>query len=213
MNEKKVALFDLDGVVFDTEPLYTQFWSKVFEQYHPEQPNLVTAIKGQTLIWIYDRYFANSPQLQHEITTQLTAFEQTMPFEYVFGFEEFMSQLHQLNVKTAVVTSSNKSKMQQVYNQHPDFKARFDHVFTAEDFIESKPHPYCYQLGASFFGVKPVECVAFEDSINGFKAVTAAGMPLVGLSTSNPIEVISEYAEVVIPNYLQVNFTDLCAKL
>ena len=96
MNEKKVALFDLDGVVFDTEPLYTQFWSKVFEQYHPEQPNLATAIKGQTLIWIYDRYFTNSPQLQHEITTQLTAFEQTMPFEYVFGFEEFMSQLHQL---------------------------------------------------------------------------------------------------------------------
>ena len=47
MSEKKVALFDLDGVVFDTEPLYTQFWNKVFEQCHPEQPNLATAIKGK----------------------------------------------------------------------------------------------------------------------------------------------------------------------
>ena len=211
MSYKKVALFDLDGVVFDTEPLYIEFWRAVFERYYPNEPLLATAIKGQTLTWIYERYFADLPDLQNEITAELNAFEHNMQFEYVLGFEDFIIQLHQLNVNTAVVTSSNKQKMQQVYTQHPNFKAYFDHVFTAEDFAKSKPDPYCYLLGASYFGVKPTECVAFEDSINGFKSVTAAAMPLVGLATSNPIEVINQYTRVIIPNYLQVNFTDLCA--
>lgn len=211
MSYKKVALFDLDGVVFDTEPLYTEFWRAVFERYYPNETQLATAIKGQTLTWIYERYFADLHDLQNEITAELNAFEHNMQFEYVLGFEDFIIQLHQLNVNTAVVTSSNKQKMQQVYTQHPNFKAYFDHVFTAEDFAKSKPDPYCYLLGTSYFGVKPTECVAFEDSINGFKSVTAAAMPLVGLATSNSIEVINQYTRVIIPNYLQVNFTDLCA--
>ena len=175
------------------------------------ETQLATAIKGQTLTWIYERYFADLHDLQNEITAELNAFEHNMQFEYVLGFEDFIIQLHQLNVNTAVVTSSNKQKMQQVYTQHPNFKAYFDHIFTAEDFVKSKPDPYCYLLGASYFGVKPTECVAFEDSINGFKSVTAAAMPLVGLATSNPIEVINQYTKVIIPNYLQVDFTDLCA--
>ena len=211
MSYKKVALFDLDGVVFDTEPLYTEFWRAVFERYYPNETQLATAIKGQTLTWIYERYFADLHDLQNEITAELNAFEHNMQFEYVLGFEDFIIQLHQLNVNTAVVTSSNKQKMQQVYTQHPNFKAYFDHIFTAEDFVNSKPDPYCYLLGASYFGVKPTECMAFEDSINGFKSVTAAAIPLVGLATSNSIEVINQYTKVIIPNYLQVNFTDLCA--
>ena len=213
MSYKKAALFDLDGVVFDTEPQYTAFWSTVFARYYPNEPQLATCVKGQTLTWIYERYFADKPDLQNEITAELNAFEHNMQFEYVLGFEDFIAQLHQLNVKTAVVTSSNKQKMQQVYGQHPNFKVLFDQVFTAEDFAKSKPDPYCYLLGASHFGVKPTECVAFEDSINGFKSVKSAGMPLVGLATSNPVEVINQYTKVIIPNYLHASFTDLCNQL
>ena len=182
MSFKKVALFDLDGVVFNTEPLYTAFWRTVFARHYPNEPQLATSIKGQTLTWIYERYFADKPDLQNEITAELNAFERDMKFEYVLGFEGFIAQLHQLNIKAAVVTSSNKRK----------------------------PDPYCYLLGASYFGVKPTECVAFEDSINGFKSVKLAGMPLVGLATSNPVGVINQYTKVVIPNYLHASFTDLC---
>ena len=174
---------------------------------------MATSIKGQTLTWIYERYFADKPDLQNEITAELNAFEHNMQFEYVLGFEDFIAQLHQLNVKTAIVTSSNKEKMQQVYDQHPNFKALFDQVFTAEDYVKSKPDPYCYLLGASYFGVRPTECVAFEDSVNGFKSVKSAGMPLVGLATSNSVEVINQYTKVIIPNYLQASFADLCNQL
>ncbi|MFC2812311.1 MAG: HAD family hydrolase [Prevotella conceptionensis] len=213
MSYKKAALFDLDGVVFDTEPQYTAFWSTVFARHYPNEPQLATSIKGQTLTWIYERYFADKPDLQNKITAELNTFERNMQFEYVLGFEDFIAQLHQLKVNTAVVTSSNKEKMQQVYDQHPNFKALFDHVFTAEDFAKSKPDPYCYLLGASYFGVRPTECVAFEDSTSGFKSVKSAGMPLVGLATSNSVEVINQYTKVIIPNYLHASFADLCNQL
>ena len=213
MSYKKAALFDLDGVVFDTEPQYTAFWSTVFARHYPNEPQLATSIKGQTLTWIYERYFADKPDLQNKITAELNTFERNMQFEYVLGFEDFIAQLHQLKVNTAVVTSSNKEKMQQVYDQHPNFKALFDHVFTAEDFAKSKPDRYCYLLGASYFGVRPTECVAFEDSTSGFKSVKSAGMPLVGLATSNSVEVINQYTKVIIPNYLHASFADLCNQL
>ena len=57
MNKFKAALFDLDGVVFDTEPQYSVFWGGICRQYHPEHPGLEHEIKGQTLTQIYDRWF------------------------------------------------------------------------------------------------------------------------------------------------------------
>ena len=59
VRELKAALFDLDGVVFNTEPQYTKFWKSQFRMYHPELPGIENQIKGMTLVEIYDKYFAN----------------------------------------------------------------------------------------------------------------------------------------------------------
>ena len=56
--EMKAALFDLDGVVFDTEPQYTIFWGAQCREFHPEHPGLEHEIKGQTLVQIYDAWFS-----------------------------------------------------------------------------------------------------------------------------------------------------------
>lgn len=53
----KAALFDLDGVVFDTESQYSVFWGMIGKEYHPEIPDFAQIIKGQTLVQIYDKYF------------------------------------------------------------------------------------------------------------------------------------------------------------
>ena len=54
----KAALFDLDGVVFDTEPQYSVFWGGECRRYHPEEPGLEHKIKGQTLVQIFDKHFS-----------------------------------------------------------------------------------------------------------------------------------------------------------
>ena len=136
-----------------------------------------------------------------------------MKFEYVRGFTEFVSDLRRNGVKTAVVTSSNLAKMQSVYASHPEFKAMFDAVLTSEDFERSKPDPDCYLKGAALFGAERGDCVVFEDSFNGLKAGRAAGMAVVGLSTTNQPDAIRQYCDRVIPDYVGLDYDKLCSML
>lgn len=206
----KAALFDLDGVVFDTEPQYTEFWGSQCRLYHPEHPGLEHEIKGSTLTQIYDRWFSGSlASEQAVITSRLNAFEAQMRYEYIAGFEAFIADLHSHGVKTAVVTSSNQPKMECVYRAQPGFKQLFNAILTSEDFTYSKPHPDCYLKAAERFSVDPMECVVFEDSFNGLKSGRAAGMKVVGVATTNTPQAIASLSDIQIVDYRQMSFMSL----
>ena len=201
----KAALFDLDGVVFNTEPQYSVFWGAQCREFHPEHPGLEHEIKGQTLVQIYDAWFSGElADKQALITERLNQFEQQMDYQYVAGFEQYIQGLRQAGVKTAVVTSSNQAKMEAVYHHHPEFKLLFDAILTSEDFERSKPDPDCYLKAAERFGLGPEDCVVFEDSFNGLKSGRAAGMRVVGLATTNPAEAIRPLCDEVIEDYIKI---------
>ena len=197
----KACLFDLDGVVFDTEPLYTLFWRNLDKRLRPNIDNFEHIIKGQTLAQIYDKYFAGEEKKQEEITAFVNEYEQNMSFNYIAGFEDFVKDVRSKGIKTAVVTSSNLEKMLNVYNKHPEFKGYFDEILTSEDFEESKPSPDCYLKAATRFGVSPKECIVFEDSFNGLRSGIASGARVIGLATTNPVAEIEPYTKEVISNY------------
>ena len=200
---KKAALFDLDGVVFDTEPQYSVFWGAQCREFHPEHPGLENEIKGQTLVQIYDAWFSGPlAEKQALITERLNQYEQDMDYDYVPGFEAFIALLRQHGIKTAVVTSSNQEKMQAVYRKRPEFRDYFDAILTSEDFERSKPDPDCYLKAARRFGVMPTDCVVLEDSFNGLKSGRAAGMYVVGLATTNPADAIRPLCDCVVGNYI-----------
>ena len=203
MTEMKAALFDLDGVVFDTEPQYTVFWGEQCREFHPEHPGLEQEIKGQTLVQIYDAWFSGPlADKQPLITGRLDRYEQQMSYDYVEAFPEYIRLLRQQGVKTAVVTSSNKVKMEAVYRKHPEFKGMFDVILTSEDFSASKPDPDCYLKAAARLNVGREHCVVFEDSFNGLRSGRAAGMYVVGLATTNPADSIRPLCDEVINNYI-----------
>ena len=201
----KAALFDLDGVVFDTEPQYSVFWGAQCREFHPEHPGLENEIKGQTLTQIYDAWFSGSLEpKQALITERLNAYEAQMKYIYLDGLEDYLRMLRQQGVKTAVVTSSNLPKMQAVYASHPEFHELFDAILTSEDFERSKPDPDCYLKAAGRFGGEPQDCVVFEDSFNGLKSGRAAGMYVVGLATTNAADAIAPLCDEVIKDYTQL---------
>ena len=157
----KVALFDVDGTLVDSEGQYSVFWGEMGRRYHPEMPNFSDVIKGTTLTQILDRYF---PKEDHEeIVKELYAYEAQMKFDFVDGAEDFVRDIRKRGVKCAVVTSSNEQKMEYLRRCIPYFDELFDKVLTAEMFTASKPNPDCYLLGAKVFGAKVEECVVFED--------------------------------------------------
>jgi HAD superfamily hydrolase (TIGR01509 family) len=206
-NRLKAALFDLDGVVFDTEPQYSVFWGSQCRLYHPERPGLENEIKGQTLTEIYDQWFSGPLEKEQSvITARLYDYERQMHYDYIDGFETLISDLRQHGVRTAVVTSSNIPKMESVYRYQSGFKSLFDAILTSEDFERSKPDPDCYLKAAQRLGAQCDECVVFEDSFNGLKAGRAAQMKVVGLSTTNPEEAIRPLSDIQIADYRGINF-------
>lgn len=209
-NRLKAALFDLDGVVFDTEPQYSIFWGSQCRLYHPEHPGLENEIKGMTLTEIYDQWFSGPiKKEQPVITARLDEYERQMHYDYIEGFERLIADLHQHGVRTAVVTSSNVPKMESVYRYQPGFRALFDAILTSEDFAASKPDPDCYLKAAQRLGAQPDECIVFEDSFNGLKAGRAALMKVVGLSTTNPVEAIRSLSDIQIADYRNITFETL----
>jgi beta-phosphoglucomutase len=205
----KAALFDLDGVVFNTEPLYTKFWGEQFQHYFPNKPGLEQAIKGQTLVQIYDHYFHGQQSVQDTITQRLNDFEANMTYEYIPGFKDFMKQLKNHQVRSAIVTSSNNAKMESVYRNHPEFADMFDAILTSEDFERSKPDPDCYLKAAKRLDMEPKDCVGFEDSFNGLKSLRAANIYTVGLATTNDAEAIENLSDEVVPNFKAPQLSNL----
>lgn len=197
----KAALFDLDGVVFNTEPLYSIFWGGVFDRYYNGRSELAQKIKGSTLTQIFDSWFNGREADQKDIVKALDDYESKMDYVYIPGFKHFLKCLRQAGVLTAVVTSSNMAKMNVVYSKHPEFKSMFDAILTAEDFAESKPSPDCYLRGMQRLGVENNNSAVFEDSFNGLKSGRASGAYVVGLATTNPASEVKRYSDIVISDY------------
>lgn len=206
MGKLKVALFDLDGTLFDTENQYSVFWGNVGRMYRPDVPNFENIIKGSTLKRIYDNYFPDK-SLQQEITRKLDKWEEQMVYEFVPGSLDFLRELRHNGVKCAVVTSSNIPKMKSVAKQIPEFGSLFDRVLTSEDFAASKPDPYCYLLGAKVFDAQLNECLVFEDAYNGLQAGMSSGIFTVGVATNLSRADIEDKCNYVIDDFTEMSYS------
>lgn len=203
-----LALFDLDGVVFNTESQYTDFYQGIGKEFRPDIPDFALKIKGQTLTQIYDRWFPGQKELQDEITRRLNAFESQMDYPFVPGFVPFIQKLKATGIKTAIVTSSNRPKMACVYKVRPELNELFDHVFTAEDFKFSKPDPDPYLTAIRYFDISAENTVIFEDSVNGLKSAQSSGCFVVGLTTTNPVKTVNRYAHKTIRDFTNCEISD-----
>ena len=211
MSVPYAALFDLDGVVVDTESQYTEFWGIQNDTYLPDKPNMRTEIKGSTLSQIYNKYFNGQLELQKKITSELNKFESKMNYKYIDGIIDFLKDLKKNNIKIAIVTSSNDEKMKSVYQQHPEIKSLFDCIITADKITKSKPNPECYIVAANELNVPHANCFVFEDSFAGLKAGVDAKMTVIGLSTTNSKEAIEDKCDYVIPNFQDFSYNKLMA--
>lgn len=197
--QRSIALFDLDGVILDTEGSYTAFWDD-YGSRHFSEKDFGLKIKGQTLVKILGDYFPEENE-RKAITDAINDFERKMSYPFVPGVENYIKSLKSNGIRTAVVTSSNLLKMENVYRCHPGFREMFDIILTSEDFSESKPSPYCYLKAMRLFGAGPEDCVVFEDSLAGLQAARASGAFVTALTTTNPEEVVRNYADLVIRDF------------
>ena len=196
-----IALFDFDGVLMDTESQYSRFWDETGRKLVNIE-GFGSIIKGQTLKQIFAKHFdGHSEEELRAIEDAINDFEKEMTYEFIPGAREFLLELKKAGIPTAIVTSSNNTKMSQVYKAHPQLHTMVNAILTSEHFTRSKPDPECFLKGMEVLGGTPGTTVVFEDSIHGLTAARAAGAYVVGLATTNKRETIAPLCDLVIDDF------------
>lgn len=206
MQQVKIALFDFDGVIVDTEPIYDIFWNKASQRYGLGIDNFAAIIKGTTLPYIIEKYFSDhTEEFRQRVIKESTEYESNMPLPAMSGSIEFLHLLKENGVKMGLVTSSDSAKVKRAFGLlHLD--NIFDTIVTADRITKGKPDPMCYLLAASDLHVSPSDCLVFEDSFAGIQAGSSAGMRVIGLSTTNPEESLKDKVYKVIPDFKHITF-------
>jgi HAD superfamily hydrolase (TIGR01509 family) len=193
----KAVIFDMDGVILDTERHYVEAWQEAarsfgfdFRREHAlmlrsldlnDAEKLMKGIFGEE----FD-YFAIRELRKKLMVKRLDKYG----LEKKPGIDELLDFLKEKNIKAAVATSTPIDLTLQ-HLEDVGLKDRFDRIVSAKQVAHGKPSPDVYLYACEQIGEKPDECIAIEDSPNGIKSAYAAGCkPIMVPDLTSPDEEI-----------------------
>ncbi|WP_313690404.1 hexitol phosphatase HxpB [Pantoea sp.] len=177
------AIFDMDGLLIDSEPLWDRAELDVFATLgvdltrRHELPDTLGLRIDQTVRMWYEALPWNGPD-QQEVTDRiiaraLTLVEETRPL--LPGVEQALLLCRQQGLKIGLASASPMHMLERVLEMF-NLRHYFDVLASAERLPYSKPHPQVYLDAAAKLAIDPLNCVALEDSFNGMVASKAARM-------------------------------------
>lgn len=184
------VIFDLDGVLVDSGAHHRAAWTAMLGEIGISAPpefwrltigrpadEAVPHLVGRPLppaeVWRLSRR-------KHEHYVKLSR----AGLPAVAGAPAFVSALARLGVPRAVATSARRADATRLLGDL-DLLAHFAVIVSAEDVRRGKPAPEVFVTAAARLGVRPEACLVFEDSVVGVQAGRAAGMRVIGLTTSH----------------------------
>ena len=205
----EAVVFDMDGVIFDTEKLYRRFYMEEGAK-RGVPSDIMTkaceAIAGGTK-------FDNKPRFEaivgHDIEYlefRDRVMENFEKYVYENGVEmkdgalDTLEYLKEHNIKTALATSTMEERAKR-YLASRDMNKYFDKFIYGDMVEHSKPDPDIYLKACKALGVEPSKAIAVEDSINGIVSAGRAGMyPVMVIDLIQPNDITEQYAKQVYEN-------------
>ena len=192
----KAVIFDLDGLLIDSEPLWQEAEIAIFERVNIKLTHeLCLQTKGlridEVVNYWYQKYpWTNLTKKEVEDLIVAKVIELIhLKGEPLPGVNRAVSFVRQKEVQVALASSSATVIIQAAL-QKLNLTAIFTQIYSAESELFGKPHPGVYLTTASKLNVLPQECLALEDSLNGVLAAKAAQMKCIAipeeLQYSNP---------------------------
>jgi len=181
----KAVIFDLDGVLSDSEGIYQEVVAEIMKKFDISVPvSELRSLQGlnSILVWelLSERYSPPATasellQMEHEYMGKLTesGYVPIVPFSF-----ELMRNLKECGLKTAVATS-NFGYIASMVLKQGEAEELVDVLVSCEDVERVKPAPDVYLLTARLLGEKPEDCIVIEDSQIGLEAAKSAGMKVV----------------------------------
>ena len=177
----KGILFDMDGVVLDTEKLYTRFWMEAARyQGFPmtkEQALGMRSLGGPQAEARIREYFGEKANYHHIRSTRIRMMNTYILLHGVEpkpGIRELLDHLDRLGIPRAITSSASLDTVR-AHLGSLGLAERFDCLCSGKDVPHGKPAPDIYLHGAACLGLAPEECLAIEDSPTGIEAAYRAG--------------------------------------
>lgn len=185
MGHPAACLFDLDGLLLDTEPLHSQAWQQAADQFGLSLGgDQLLALRGrrrldcaqQVCRWMADAGLP-VPSVEALLAVRQPIAEALLPFASPMpGAPALIESCAQRRIPMALVTSSSRQAVALKQAPHPWLEAITQRVYGDDpELVAGKPAPDPYLLAARRLAVDPSRCWAFEDSLAGASAAAAAG--------------------------------------
>lgn len=176
----RAVVFDLDGLMFNTEELYQEVGTELLRRRgHEFTQTLLDQMMGRPSA-IALQIMIDTHGLSATVADLLAETDEIFPailkarLAPMPGLIELLAALEKNNIPKGIATSSRRSFVENVLGVF-QFAPRFKPILTSEDITHGKPHPEIYLKAAAGLGLSPGEILVLEDSQNGCKAAVAAG--------------------------------------
>lgn len=185
MQNIKCVIFDMDGVMFDTERLASQIWLQILDKYHLEpKKEFLDGIKGRNIAdskMIFDSIYSSKIDFLELKELRNKMLERTLRLEGVPIKKGLVECLAFLKNKKKIIAIASSSSKQMILDNLNDTNliSYFDLIVSGEDFKQSKPNPEIFSNVATHFNLKPNECLVIEDSKAGVEAALNANMQII----------------------------------
>jgi HAD superfamily hydrolase (TIGR01509 family) len=206
----RAVVFDLDGVLWDGEPLYHEAFNVVLRpRGFIVTPEDYASIIGNSVenawAWVLQHFNISEPpepfyKAYDEAVIELLG----VPIAPLPGARELLAELHAHNIPVGLASASLRHWIDATL-KGIGLADQFDTTVAADEVAHAKPAPDLYLAAAKNLGVDPTHCIAFEDSPSGVKSAKAAGMYTIQVRAASTALPPQPNADAVIETYQDFN--------
>jgi beta-phosphoglucomutase family hydrolase len=187
----KAAIFDMDGVIIDSEPIHFEADKMTMKDFGLEiTDDVLNKYVGVSSIvmWTelrpkYKLSFSVEELIEKTLNYKKYLFG-NKKLELIPGIFELMNELKNDNIKIGLASSSPRAFIEMILNNLEVTKF-FDIIVSGEEVLKSKPSPDIFLRAAELLSIEPSECLVIEDSEHGVKAAKLSGMKCIGFKNPN----------------------------
>lgn len=209
----KAVLFDMDGVIVDTEPLHYKAYYQMFDAVNIDvSDELYASFTGQSTLSICRKLcshfnLSETPETLVALKRKYfkTIFETVKDLHLIDGVLDLIKDYHNNGITLVLASSASMVTINNVFDRF-DLNQYFIDKLSGADLKASKPHPEIFIKAAKASGYKKSECIVIEDSTNGITAAKAAGIYCVGFKSPHSKKQDYSIADLLIDNFNDIAF-------
>ncbi len=211
------AIFDMDGVLADTEQFHLESWRLLLERRFARQtsPEVIRSTFGQSNEKILPIVVPPGTPLDAAAIEALSEEKERYYREAargkvrpLAGVERFLRWLSREGIPAAVGTSGPPENVAFIIDEF-GWEGLFAALVDRSQFAASKPAPDCFLAAAARLGLAPEKCLVFEDSLHGLNAARSAGSVPMAIATTFPSEKLVPLARWVFRDFTEIDCTEL----